>query len=379
MRILHILTAPRAEGTPRLVLDCLAVPGYEQGVLCLSARPSDLEGDLRANGVWLKVTDVVSSGRRKYRDIPNAVAAACREFRPEIIVGWPTWTAGLIALGAMRAGRPRLVQHCGNPAHQNWRARLAADLRFMPFYLAGGRFACCSDYVRDSFRRRTPLFKSRFQTVYNCIRASMVTERAVRARKARLRGDGPVLLMVATMEAHKDHATLLRALAALAASHSELRVQLAGDGSQRPMLEMLAGQLGISAKVDFLGSRRDIPELLGQVDLFVFATTPQEGLGIVLLEAMAAGLPIVASDVPACRELLQGGRYGELVEPANPVALAAAIEHSLARIETKETITKVTEASIHAATFTPAQMLQHYIDLASSGNAHRITAFSASC
>ena len=72
--------------------------------------------------------------------------------------------------------------------------------------------------------------------------------------------------------------------------------------------------------------RRDVPELVGQLDLFVFATTPDEGLGIALIEAMAAGVPVVASDVGACREVLDDGALGLLVPPRDPAALADAIE-----------------------------------------------------
>ena len=363
-RILHILTAPRAEGTPRLVLDCLAVTGYAQGVLCLAAAPAELEGDLRAASSWMCVTDVVAPGGRKYLEIPRAVATACTEFNPTVIIGWPTWTAGLIALGARRVGRARLVQHCGNPAGQEWGARFTSDLRFLPFFAAGGRFACCSDYVRDSFRRRTPFFKSRFQTVYNCIRAAGIAERAVGARKSRPSSDGRNIVMVATMEDHKDHVTLLRAMAILAPKRMGLRLRLAGDGRLRPQLERLANDLGLAAHVDFLGSRRDVPELLGSSDLFVFSTTPQEGLGIVLIEAMAAGVPILASDVPACRELLAGGRYGALVDPARPDLLAAAIEQRLGSDgETAGGRSSLAATCVHAASFSPERMLRSYLEL----------------
>jgi glycosyltransferase involved in cell wall biosynthesis len=362
-RILHILTSPRAEGTPRLVLDCLTVSGPVQGVLCLSDDPAELESDLRAASAWMTVTDVVRPGLAKYRDIPRAVAKACEEFRPDVVIGWPTWTAGLIALGVRRVGGAKLIQHCGNPARQEWGARLTADLRFLPFYAAGGRFACCSDYVRDAFRRRTPFFKSRFQTVYNCIRAGEIAARAAKSRENRGTRAGLVLLMVATMEDHKDHATLLRAVADIAPRIQGLEVQLAGEGRLRPKLENLARELRIEPIVRFLGSRKDVPELLGQADLFVFSTTRQEGLGIVLLEALAARVPVVASDVPACRELLKGGRLGELVSPENPTALATAIEHKLTanRRNDPDEIDQVRVGAEHAATFTPSQMLAEYL------------------
>jgi glycosyltransferase involved in cell wall biosynthesis len=76
----------------------------------------------------------------------------------------------------------------------------------------------------------------------------------------------------------------------------------------------------------FLGRRDDIPELLGQADLFALSTTIAEGFGIVLAEALAAGLPVLASDVPACREVLDDGRAGLLLPPADPAAWARALE-----------------------------------------------------
>ncbi len=66
------------------------------------------------------------------------------------------------------------------------------------------------------------------------------------------------------------------------------------------------------------------------MDVFVFSTTAEEGLGIALIEAMAAGVPVVASDVPACREVLDNGALGVLVPPGDAAALAAAIAGVLA-------------------------------------------------
>jgi glycosyltransferase involved in cell wall biosynthesis len=132
--------------------------------------------------------------------------------------------------------------------------------------------------------------------------------------------------MVARLEIHKDQPTLIRAAARLAAKGIAVNVQLVGEGSRRSEYESLLRSLGLEQQVQLLGMRRDIPELLGTLDAFVFAATPDEGLGVALLEAMAAGVPIVATDVGACREVLDYGRLGKLVPPRDPEALAAAIE-----------------------------------------------------
>jgi glycosyltransferase involved in cell wall biosynthesis len=99
-----------------------------------------------------------------------------------------------------------------------------------------------------------------------------------------------------------------------------------------------------------------VPEILGQSDIFVFSTTRQEGLGTVLLEAMAAGLPVIASDVPACREVLADGRWGALVAPGDAGALAAAViagARDRAPADSRERID-------HLQRFAPARMIAAY-------------------
>jgi glycosyltransferase involved in cell wall biosynthesis len=113
-----------------------------------------------------------------------------------------------------------------------------------------------------------------------------------------------------------------------------MELWLIGEGSHRPQLEALITELDLADRVMILGSRRDIPELLNKLDLFVFAARPDEGFGIALAEAMASGVPIVATDVGACREVLEGGRLGRLVPPQDPQALAQGIREVLADPET---------------------------------------------
>ena len=131
--------------------------------------------------------------------------------------------------------------------------------------------------------------------------------------------------MVARLDPIKDQATLIRAFAALARELPEAELWLVGDGQEEARLRPLADAEGVATRVVFWGRRADIPELLGQMDAYAFSTTRGEGFGIALIEAMAAGLPVVASDVPACREVLADGDAGTLVQAGNPAALAAAL------------------------------------------------------
>ena len=144
------------------------------------------------------------------------------------------------------------------------------------------------------------------------------------------------------------------------AAHPTARLRLVGHGSLRERLERQAAELGVAHAVEFLGTRSDVPELLAHADLFVFSTTPQEGLGSVLLEALAAELPVVSSDVPACRELLAGGKWGTLVPPADPAALAVAVGRAFGQSASVEFRRA---AAGYATEFTPERMMTAYLNL----------------
>jgi glycosyltransferase involved in cell wall biosynthesis len=132
----------------------------------------------------------------------------------------------------------------------------------------------------------------------------------------------PTLVAVGRLKAPKDPVTLLRALAKLGGR--EYEALIVGEGPDRTALEHLAAQLGLRDRVRFAGERHDVPKLLSGADLFVLSSR-SEGLPVSVLEAMAAGLPVVASTVGGIPELVEDGETGVLVRPADPDALAAAL------------------------------------------------------
>lgn len=365
MTILHLLATPRAEGTPNLVLDWLGVPGHKQEVFVFHHAPADLTEELRRRAAWYGEGDLFEgSGWRKFLRVVRRVRAICAERRPDMVVCWFLGFAQWAALGVRwaRGGRVAFLAHSGNPPVRSRRGDWMGRFVMLPVWLLGGRVVCCSDYVRDLHRAVRGLPGRLFSTVHNCVRAEEVRARAQAARaEAGAPGeDAPMGIMVATLEAHKDHVTLLRATALVRARQPKFCLWIVGQGSLRAELEALAARLDLGGAVRFLGARRDVPELLGRASLFVFATTVQEGLGSVLLEALAAGLPILATDCPACREVLAGGRYGELVRPADPDALAAGI---LRWLETKKPSPEPGGIA-YAAGFTPERMLHAYLQAA---------------
>jgi glycosyltransferase involved in cell wall biosynthesis len=135
------------------------------------------------------------------------------------------------------------------------------------------------------------------------------------------RPDDVVIGSVGRLVEQKDYPTQLRAFALAAARVPSLRMAIAGDGPLRWMLEQMARELGIAAKVRFLGNWDDVPALLRSVDLFTLASK-FEPFGVALLEAQAAGLPIVATAVNEIPEIVADGESGMLTPAENASNMA---------------------------------------------------------
>jgi L-malate glycosyltransferase len=123
----------------------------------------------------------------------------------------------------------------------------------------------------------------------------------------------------------KRHDLFLRVAAKLSPSFPELQFVLVGDGPLRPRLEDLARQLGLGERVTFLGDRRDVAAVLAALDISVLPSS-SESLSNVILESMAAGLPVVAANVGGNPELVQNGNTGCLFSTGDEAQFGAALE-----------------------------------------------------
>jgi glycosyltransferase involved in cell wall biosynthesis len=192
-----------------------------------------------------------------------------------------------------------------------------------------------SDHVGRFFAEHGRVDRTRIRRVYYGLdpapfEAAASASRAERARTRTALGLAPedqAWICVARFAPQKAHDVLLHAFAAALRREPRLRLVLVGDdpyGDGRARMEALARELDLGASAVFTGIRRDVPALLAACDGFVMPSL-WEGLGLVFLEAMAAGLPVVSTRVSAVPEVVLDGRTGLLVPPGDPAALAEAL------------------------------------------------------
>jgi glycosyltransferase involved in cell wall biosynthesis len=275
---------------------------------------------------------------RRRRDILGGfrLAQCFRSFRPGLV--WCLDHADAMWLGrgaALVTGVPAVViaSHSTGLIDARGRTRASFGWRERVLFEFATRLVAVSATHARYLRTVTGLSADRVETIENGIDLAhwpaVTPERRREARAALgLPAEDPVVVMVAGMRPEKAHDTLLRAVGLL--KERRLRVLLAGDGPRRSALEDTAEALGIRDRVDFLGVRRDVARLLHAGDVVVLPSLAVvETLPLSLLEAMASGIPVVASRVGSVPELVIEGETGRLVAPGDAEELARAIAATL--------------------------------------------------
>ncbi|NQT36023.1 MAG: glycosyltransferase [Planctomycetes bacterium] len=164
--------------------------------------------------------------------------------------------------------------------------------------------------------------------IYNGIDCCFIADTSSVRREVReeigLTEEHLILIQVARLNHLKDHATALRTMERIAARRDDVRLVLVGEGPEQEAIQREIGKRRLESRVCLLGLRDDVPRLLQAADLFLL-TSISEGIPVTLIEAMAAGLPVVSTDVGGVAEVVQHERSALLAAAGDDAALAAAV------------------------------------------------------
>lgn len=326
-----------------LLLHSFEMGGAQKRTLALAAelarrgRRVDLvvvrdEGPLRT--ALDPAVRLIALGRRPPRARGLAMAAAVpalaayvRRERPAVLVSAANHSALAAIAGHLLAGvaATALVLRVSNPLvggrdrPQDRVRRLL--LRRLMRRVDG--FACVSEQIRGEVVALDPTTADRARVVVNPVAPAPqdIPEPPPRSRS------GPELLGLGRLNPQKGFDVLIRAFARLDPALGA-RLTIVGGGPERPALERLAAETGVGERIAFAGETADPLAALVACDLFVLSSR-FEGMPGVLIEAMACGRPVVATDLPSVRELVEG-LPAPLAPPGDPDALAAAIARALA-------------------------------------------------
>lgn len=253
-----------------------------------------------------------------------------RAFKPHIFFCLDHRNAILLGgLAAYAAGVPRRVVASHSTGRFGKKHNFSAAERII---LRGmDRFVALSRAHAEYTRRCEGIDPKKITVIQNGIDLAACRDvDPVRVEAARLElgldPGRPVVSMVAALRPEKAHEALLLAAKDLIVTHPDLTFLIVGDGSRREHLEKMASELQLGGHLKFLGVRGDVAVLLHLTSVLVLPSHPVvETLPLAVLEAMAAGVPVVASRVGSIPEVIEDGLNGRLISPADPKALAAAV------------------------------------------------------
>ena len=277
-----------------------------------------------------------------------------------------TMLASALAVRQARKGRFVATQHFLDPEHVSHTGLKAAIFHAAHRWVSG-RMAHCiaiSEAVRTEVLRRGEAPQQKVTTVLNGIRPldpqKLSPPEQIRAELG-IGLDTPLIVCAARLEREKDVSSLIAAMVEVKADFPDVRCVVAGQGAQQEMLTAQISQAGLQGTVQLLGFRTDAQALIQAGDIFVLPSLA-EPFGLVILEAMALGRPVIATDAGGPREIVEHGVTGLLVPPSDPPALAAAIRRLFTDRQATKTMGRRGQERF-TARFTAARMAQDMLNL----------------
>jgi glycosyltransferase involved in cell wall biosynthesis len=325
LKILFVITDLNTGGVPLHLLRLaryLSAQGESVCVVSLSP-PGPVAESLSRSGIDTRSCQ--APGPWDWRVVPR-LADLIGEFRPDVVHAL-LFHANLAArLAAVLGGfdRGRLICEIQTvEIERRWHLVVDRWTQGLCRWVVGN-----SPSVIEHLASRAHIAPSRLRLIQGGVDVQAVQSAHPVGREALgIPGGEPLLLWVGRLDPIKGLDVLVEATAVLNRT-GPVRVAIVGEGPYRAELERLAGHAGLADRFHLLGRRDDVPRLLKLADVFVFPSRT-EGLPNALLEAMAAGLPVVTTDAPGCRDLIAHGRTGLIVPVDDAAALAREVERVL--------------------------------------------------
>jgi glycosyltransferase involved in cell wall biosynthesis len=353
-------------GTERYMLD-LGCALSDLGVAAMIACPTPSLLAERASAEGLTVIPVPKAGLIN-RPAVKTLVELFQSGQLDIVHAnnGRTSLASALAVRQARKGRFVATQHFLDPEHVGHTGVKAivfhAAHRWVSKYMA--HCIAISEAARAGVLRRGEAPEQKVTTVLNGIRPldpqKLSSPAQIRAGLG-IASDTPLIVCAARLEREKDVQSLIAAMTDVRAAIPEVRCVVAGQGAQQEMLTAQINAAGLQGTVELLGFRTDAQALIQAGDVFVLPSLA-EPFGLVILEAMALGRPVIATDAGGPREIVEEGVTGLLVPPSDPPALAAAIRKLLADRQATETMGRRGQERFQAR-FTAARMAQDMLAL----------------
>jgi glycosyltransferase involved in cell wall biosynthesis/GT2 family glycosyltransferase len=326
IRVVHVIDSTDFGGAEQVLLQLAR--GLDRGawrsIVIHDQRAERLGQRLAELGIEAVATDL--AGARPWLRVP-AITRTVRRLRPDIVHVHRPWPrSGRVALAAATLARPEAIIVTDHLASGRASLRRRIVERLVTARVA--TWIAVSPDVSRGLVQTLGAPGDRVRTVLNGVavdRQASGRESSDDIRPAEAARTGRLLVMLAQLRPQKRHEILLEALTTLP---EDVTAVLAGDGPERPRIEARVAELGLGSRVHLAGFVEDVRALLDGADIVVLPSR-FEGLPLALLEAMAVGRPIVATDVPGTRELVTDGQTGLLVRPDDPDQLANAIRRLL--------------------------------------------------
>ncbi|HCG76369.1 MAG: hypothetical protein CO162_02405 [bacterium (Candidatus Ratteibacteria) CG_4_9_14_3_um_filter_41_21] len=313
IKVIHLIEDLKIGGAERVVANIaegLDKERYQISIWCL-AGGGEIADELKAKGIDLKILGI--GNYHNPLNILKLILLLKKErFNIVHMHGYFATTIGRIA--ARISGIPILVTHL-HTTHYNLKLRNIIVDKILNLFTQ--KIICVSEAVKKSFIDTEDGAKGKFIVIYNGIDKKKYTLHQLDDRRE-------IITTVSSLYPHKGHTHLLKAMKEVLTSFPRVRFWIVGEGPLKEKLKKEAINLEISSQVSFLGKRKDIPEILSQSVLFVLPSL-REGLPLTILEAIAVGLPVIATEVGGIPEAVIDKETGFLVPPENAEALAEAI------------------------------------------------------